>query len=162
MLLSMNGASCKQCCYSHGNKANYLHKDTVVMSVVGTNVTGFTKKQVATSMYVNTKKSLSQRTDLPTDRVFVAYCVIAICTPQAFLAREAPAYPTGLTFCLVLAIAFVVTAWLSWFAMRLENKRRDQLALTDPDYATGENNQDHLSGLRDHTERENGHFRYSG
>jgi hypothetical protein len=30
----------------------------------------------------------------------------------------------------------------------IENKRRDKLALTDPNYRTGVDNLDHMSGLR--------------
>lgn len=55
---------------------------TVVMSVIGSNITGSTKKQLTTST------------------AFVLYCVINIITPQTFLGRESPRYPTGLTFTL--------------------------------------------------------------
>ena len=30
----------------------------------------------------------------------------------------------------------------------IENKRRDRLAISNPDYRTGEENLDHMSGLR--------------
>lgn len=46
--------------------------------------------------------------------------------------------------------------------MRLENNRRDKLALTNPEYTTGEANLDEMSGLRDETDLKNKHFRYSG
>lgn len=48
-----------------------------------------------------------------------------------------------------------MVTWASWFAQKYENRRRDKLALTDPDYATGESNTDHTSGYRDLTDREN-------
>lgn len=52
-------------------------------------------------------------------------------------------------------ILFIVVTWASWFAQQYENKRRDKLALTDPNYATGEGNTDLTSGYRDLTDREN-------
>lgn len=55
---------------------------TVIMSVIGANVTGFTKKQLTTS------------------GTFFLYCVINIITPQTFMGSESPRYPTGLTFVL--------------------------------------------------------------
>lgn len=55
----------------------------VVMSVVGSNIAGFTKKQFTTSW------------------TFFLYCVINIVTPQTFLGSEAPRYHTGLTFVLM-------------------------------------------------------------
>ena len=59
---------------------------TVVMSVIGSNVAGFTKKQITTSA------------------AFFAYCVINIVTPQTFLGSESPRYHTGLAF--VMAYVF--------------------------------------------------------
>ena len=55
----------------------------VVMSVVGSNIAGFTKKQFTTSW------------------TFFLYCIINIVTPQTFLGSEAPRYQTGLTFVLM-------------------------------------------------------------
>lgn len=55
---------------------------TVIMSVIGANVTGFTKKQLTTSA------------------TFFMYCIINIITPQTFIGTESPRYPTGLTFVL--------------------------------------------------------------
>lgn len=45
--------------------------------------------------------------------------------------------------------------------MNIENKRRDSKALTDPAYATGDENTDLMSGLRDETDIQNKHHRYS-
>ena len=59
--------------------ANYA----VTMSVIGSNVAGFTKKQFTTSW------------------TFFMYCVINIVTPQTFLGSESPRYHTGLTFVLM-------------------------------------------------------------
>ncbi|KAF2094963.1 MFS general substrate transporter [Rhizodiscina lignyota] len=117
---------------------------TVVMSVIGSNVAGFTKKQVTTSM------------------AFFMYCIVNIVTPQTFLGREAPRYHTGLGFVLGMLSAFITLTMATWLVFRVENARRDKLALTDPDYTTGQDNEDLLSGLRDETDRQNNHFRYSG
>lgn len=56
--------------------ANY----NVIISVIGANIGGFTKKQVTTSM------------------TFFFYCLINIICPQTFLKSEAPKYPTGMKF----------------------------------------------------------------
>jgi ACS family allantoate permease-like MFS transporter len=50
------------------------------MSVIGSNIAGFTKKQVTTAM------------------AFIAYCVVNIITPQTFLGTESPRCHTGLGF----------------------------------------------------------------
>jgi ACS family allantoate permease-like MFS transporter len=55
----------------------------VTMSVLGSNIAGFTKKQFTTSW------------------TFFMYCVIDIVTPQTFLGSESPRYHTGLTFVLM-------------------------------------------------------------
>ncbi|OBT72940.1 hypothetical protein VF21_08462 [Pseudogymnoascus sp. 05NY08] len=117
---------------------------TVIMSIIGTNIGGFTKKQFTTSM------------------AFFMYCVINIITPQTFLGAESPSYSTGLTFVMSLLSLFIVTIMASWFSMLIENRRRDKLALTDPSYATGDDNMDLMSGLRDQTDSQNKHHRYSG
>ncbi|KAI5477381.1 MFS general substrate transporter [Pseudohyphozyma bogoriensis] len=127
---------CVLLAFSGGNSA-------AIMSVLGTNIAGFTKKQVATSM------------------VYMAYCVINIVTPQTFLGKESPRYHTGLGFVVGMMSTFIVLLLLSSFLMNVENRRRDKLAKTDPAYATGIMNTDVLSGLRDQTDRQNGHLRYS-
>ena len=53
---------------------------TIIMSVIGSNTGGFTKKQFTTSASM------------------VMYCITNIITPQTFLGREAPEYHTGLEF----------------------------------------------------------------
>lgn len=62
--------------------ANY----NVIMSIIGANIGGFTKKQVTTSV------------------TFFFYCLINIICPQTFLKSEAPYYPTGMKF--VIAYVF--------------------------------------------------------
>lgn len=55
---------------------------TVIMSVLGSNITGSTKKQITSSAS------------------FAMYCAINIITPQTFLNTESPRYTTGLSFVL--------------------------------------------------------------
>jgi ACS family allantoate permease-like MFS transporter len=55
----------------------------VTMSVLGSSIAGFSKKQFTTSW------------------TFFMYCVIDIVTPQTFLGSESPRYHTGLTLVLM-------------------------------------------------------------
>lgn len=57
---------------------------------------------------------------------------------------------------------YVATSISTWILMGVENKRRDKKAVGDASYATGDSNLDLLSGLRDETDVQNKHFRYSG
>lgn len=121
----------------------------VTMSVIGANIAGFTKKQFTTSW------------------TFFMYCVIDIITPQTFLGSESPRYHTGLTFVLVyvsikspwlkstvltcfyrFTVLYIITSLATWTVLMLEIKKSDKLALTDPDYRTGDENLDYMSGLR--------------
>lgn len=43
---------------------------------------------------------------------------------------------------------YIALSFSTWTAFRLENARRDKLAETNPEYATGEANTDVFSGLR--------------
>lgn len=61
-----------------------------------------------------------------------------------------------------MLVAYIILAWVTWFEMGRENKRRDKLAETDPSFSKAHDNSDVLNGLRDLTDRQNGHFRYSG
>lgn len=123
---------------------------TVIMSVIGANVTGFTKKQLTTSA------------------TFFMYCIINIITPQTFIGTESPRYPTGLTFVLVYAIpvglkivdrvliwednsfisVFIALALGTWLSMRFENARRDKKGLTNPGYAPLERTLEHVENPR--------------
>jgi len=117
---------------------------TAIMATIGTNTSGFTRRQLSTSM------------------AFFLYCVVNIITPQTFLGSESPRYHTGLGFVLGMLSVFIVLAYLTALSMRLENNRRDKKAMINPAYAAGEKNFDEMSGLRDQTDIQNKHFRYSG
>ncbi|KUL84693.1 hypothetical protein ZTR_07605 [Talaromyces verruculosus] len=97
-----------------------------------------------------------------TSTAFFLYCVTNIITPQTFQGSEAPYYHTGLGFVLAFLSLYVATSMSTWLLMGVENKLREKKALTDANYATGDSNLDVLSGLRDETDVENKHFRYSG
>ena len=103
---------------------------TVIMSVIGCNVAGFTKKQITTSA------------------AFFLYCTANIITPQTFIESQSPRYHTGLGFVMCFVSIYIALSLSTWFAMRLENGRRDKMALTNPEYASGAENHDKLSGLR--------------
>lgn len=136
---------------------------TVVMSIIGANFAGFTRKQVVTSS------------------AFFLYCIANIVTPQTFLGEESPRYHTGLAFVLAyvpllysqwlvqntntifrcLSI-YVVLSLTTWVVMRLENNRRDARARENPDYVSSPESLSIISGLTDQTDVENKRFRYSG
>ncbi|EXJ86765.1 hypothetical protein A1O3_03719 [Capronia epimyces CBS 606.96] len=116
----------------------------VIMSVIAANIGGFTKKQVTTSL------------------TFVCYCAINIICPQTFLQSESPRFHTGLTFVMCMLCVYLCLLAINWTGMRLENRRRDKLALTDPAYALGDMSVEIMSGLRDETDKQNKRHRYSG
>ncbi|KAH7113005.1 major facilitator superfamily domain-containing protein [Dactylonectria estremocensis] len=115
---------------------------TVIMSVIGSNITGFTKKQLVTSMS------------------FFLYCVINIITPQTFIGTESPRYPTGMVFVMTLISIFIAVTLSTWMAMRLENARRDKKAKTDPSY-TPLRGEECANNISDDTDKQNKRFRYS-
>ncbi|KAJ7621480.1 major facilitator superfamily domain-containing protein [Roridomyces roridus] len=123
---------------------------TTIMSVIGVNFAGATKKSTVSAM------------------TFVAYCVSNIVVPQAFRGTEAPTYHSGILTVMCFQIALVICYWASWALMTLENKRRDKLQARHP-HPDGEKGvdgamqkkEDVLQGLKDLTDRENMTFRYS-
>jgi len=116
---------------------------TVIMSVIGTNFAGSTKKSTVSGM------------------AFVAYCVSNIVVPQAFLGREAPTYHTGILTVMCFQIALVVCYWVNWTWMKAENRSRDRASKDQPS-AKVEYSEDRIaSGLKDMTDRENMNFRYA-
>ncbi|KAL5356129.1 major facilitator superfamily domain-containing protein [Aspergillus floccosus] len=117
---------------------------TVVMSVIGTNIAGFTRKQIITST------------------AFFLYCIANIITPQTFLGRESPRYHTGLAFVLACLSCYIVLSTVTWLMMKLENTRRDKMARHNPDYESAALNENLMAGLQDQTDLQNKHLRYSG
>ncbi|KAJ4229250.1 hypothetical protein NW757_014071 [Fusarium falciforme] len=112
------------------------------MSVIGSNITGFTKKQLVTSMS------------------FFLYCVVNIITPQTFIGTESPRYPTGMIFVMTFISIFIALTLSTWMTMRLENARRDKKAKADPSYAPLRP-EEYASNITDDTDKQNKRFRYS-
>ncbi|KAE8383163.1 major facilitator superfamily domain-containing protein [Aspergillus bertholletiae] len=80
----------------------------ITLSMVSSNVAGFTKKATVSAM------------------MFIAYCIGNIVGPFLFFEREAPVYKSGfiaIMVCLIIATLLILVLGLCW---RLENSRRDQ------------------------------------
>ncbi|KAJ9489247.1 hypothetical protein VN97_g4028 [Penicillium thymicola] len=113
------------------------------MSMISSNVAGFTKKMTASVM------------------IFVGYCVGQIITPQFFISSEAPTYPTGFRAYFVTAsMMIVIQAALMMYYLN-ENRRRDRRS--EATVITDEGNQHHIleTDLMDLTDREQPNFRYT-
>jgi ACS family allantoate permease-like MFS transporter len=66
------------------------------LSLISSNIAGFTKKATASVMF------------------FIAYCVGQIITPQLFLSSQAPTYPTGFrAFFTTVALMIVIQILLA-------------------------------------------------
>ncbi|KAJ5618504.1 Major facilitator superfamily domain general substrate transporter [Penicillium herquei] len=111
----------------------------ISLSVVTSNIAGFSKKSVASAL------------------LFIAYCVGNIVGPQFFLASEEPSYPTGIKAAmsgLVLSIFFLLCllGYYTW-----ENRRRDRVYGSPEEMTVGAELHDELSNK---TDREIDSFRY--
>ncbi|KAI6758300.1 hypothetical protein HG530_010540 [Fusarium avenaceum] len=110
----------------------------ISLSMVASNVAGFTKKSVASAM------------------MFMAYTAGNIIGPFLFFPSEAPGYSSGF---LATTICFGVST-LTMLVLRLtlirENKRRDELQQTN---ASAHDENGHLE-ISDVTDRKNLNFRY--
>ncbi|KAJ5715574.1 uncharacterized protein N7483_012755 [Penicillium malachiteum] len=111
----------------------------ISLSVVTSNIVGFSKKSVASAL------------------LFIAYCIGNIVGPQFFLASEEPSYPTGIKAAmsgLVLSIFFLLCllAYYIW-----ENRRRGHLYGSPEEMTVGAELHDELSNK---TDREIESFRY--
>ncbi|KAL6229058.1 hypothetical protein BDW75DRAFT_235485 [Aspergillus navahoensis] len=117
----------------------------MTLSMVSSNVAGFTKKATVSAM------------------MFIAYCVGNIIGPFLFFEDEAPAYESGfisIIVCLSAAVVLIFALCLSW---AWENRRRDQqfgppvAVTTDEDGKTGTIP---TEAVRDLTDLYNRNFRY--
>ncbi|KAF9464593.1 major facilitator superfamily domain-containing protein [Collybia nuda] len=128
---------------------------TTIMSVIGVNFAGATKKGTVSAMS------------------FIAYCISNIIVPQSFRGSEAPTYHSGILTVMCFQIALILCYWASWILMTLENRRRDRIQpLEYPEKNRGdvegrsEGEKDGsmkkvLQGLKDLTDQQNLAFRYS-
>ncbi|OQE21757.1 hypothetical protein PENSTE_c011G04086 [Penicillium steckii] len=111
----------------------------ISLSIVTSNVAGFSKKSVVSSL------------------LFISYCVGNVIGPQFFLAEEEPSYPTGIKAAmsgLVLSIFFLIVLYFYYI---YENRRRDRLYGRPEDITVSAELRDELSNKTD-TEIES--FRY--
>ncbi|KAF9889034.1 hypothetical protein FE257_008011 [Aspergillus nanangensis] len=113
------------------------------MSLVSSNVAGFTKKATVSSM------------------MFIAYCTGNIIGPFLFFEDEAPVYQSGflsIIICFAVAIVLIGCLGLSWW---WENKRRDRLygppVVVE---ANSESEKGEVPTISDETDQENRNFRY--
>ncbi|PNP78583.1 hypothetical protein FNYG_08062 [Fusarium nygamai] len=110
----------------------------ISLSMVASNVAGFTKKSVASAM------------------MFMAYTTGNIIGPFLFFAREAPEYSSGFLATTICFGISTVTMIVLRFVLIAENKRRDRLQQTS---AGLQDDTEHLE-ISDITDRKNLNFRY--
>ncbi|CVL07444.1 related to allantoate permease [Fusarium mangiferae] len=110
----------------------------ISLSMVASNVAGFTKKSVAAAM------------------MFMAYTTGNIIGPFLFFAREAPEYSSGFLATTICFGISTVTMIVLRFVLIAENKRRDELQQTSSGL---EDDTEHLE-ISDVTDRKNLNFRY--
>jgi len=119
----------------------------VLIAVVGNNVAGMTKKSTVQMMF------------------YASYCVSSTVIPQAFLAREAPVYHTGILTILCFQCVLFFCYWACWLLMARDNRLRDkQFAQLSQEqrYQQQSIAGQVLQGLQDLTDKTNPTFRYSG
>lgn len=114
----------------------------IAVQLPASNVGGYTKRTTSTAF------------------VFLAYCVGNIIGPQAFLAKEAPKYETGVKTILACSVAqfilaFCLRALLTW--RNACRDRRDEELRQSLQNAVIED----LEAVDDITDFENPRFRYS-
>ncbi|KAH6999471.1 major facilitator superfamily transporter [Ilyonectria destructans] len=109
----------------------------LALQMPATNLGGYTKRITASAI------------------VFTAYCVGNIIGPHAFLAEEAPLYPTGCIVILACSVTQMVVAIVLRMLLIARNKRRDEAAA-----AIGDADASSPDEAIDRTDFENPHFRY--
>ncbi|KAH7153574.1 major facilitator superfamily transporter [Dactylonectria macrodidyma] len=116
---------------------SYVASLVLALQMPATNLGGYTKRITASAI------------------VFTAYCVGNIIGPHAFLAEEAPLYPTGCIVILSCSVTQVVVAIVLRMLLIARNKRRDEAAV-----AIGDVDASDSGDAIDRTDFENPHFRY--
>ncbi|KAK2731686.1 MFS transporter [Colletotrichum kahawae] len=110
----------------------------LALQMPATNLGGYTKRITASAI------------------VFTAYCVGNVIGPHAFLAKEAPLYPTGCKVILACSVAQMCIAILLRVMLMRRNKQRDEAAAAA---AVTPDAQHDDEGV-DLTDMENPNFRY--
>ncbi|KAL4878219.1 major facilitator superfamily domain-containing protein [Aspergillus karnatakaensis] len=112
----------------------YVCSLVLALQMPATNLGGYTKRVTSVAL------------------VFLAYCAGNIIGPHAFLAEEAPTYPTGCRVILACSSAQAVLAVALRLLLTYRNKKRDAAAAKGQVPVVDE--------LADLTDFENPHFRY--
>ncbi|CAK7204773.1 hypothetical protein SEUCBS139899_007533 [Sporothrix eucalyptigena] len=120
----------------------------LIFAMSTANFAGFTKKATANAA------------------IFVAYCAANVASPQLFIAKEAPTYPSGFKACLACISVSAAASGALRFYLMWENKRRDRMygtaAAASGDDAAGTGEEvDVALGLSDKTDFELKQFRYA-
>jgi hypothetical protein len=96
-----------------GKMSSYCATLTLVLQMPSYNLSGYTKRVTGSAF------------------VFLGYCVGNIIGPQAFLAKEAPSYPTGCKVLIACNTVQVGLIALLWLLLRTRNKKRDEAGVVD-------------------------------
>ncbi|KAF8856110.1 MFS general substrate transporter [Acephala macrosclerotiorum] len=123
--------------------AGYPTGFMVLLGLLATNVSGSTKKSMASAM------------------VFVMYCVGQIVGPQCFKAAQAPSYHGGIVAMLVGFILNIVFNLTLRFLYQLENKKRDcALEGKSEEEIEALREESRVQGFENVTDKQNVFFRY--
>ncbi|PLB35287.1 putative MFS allantoate transporter [Aspergillus candidus] len=122
----------------------YIVGAPVIISwnLLATNVGGHTKRSLANGCW------------------FSLYAAGNVAGANIFFAREAPRYYSALAGLLICYAGMIVLAMVAYFAMKVDNARRDRAA---PEEMTGAQREEVavLDGFRDLTDMESKNFRYA-
>lgn len=113
---------------------------SILYSLLASNIAGYTKKSVVNSLF------------------FVSYSLGNIISPQAFLASEAPRYPTGIAVTLASFCANICLFAALYVIYTASNRKRDREA--EGKAPLTEDEKMHLA-FSDLTDRENRTMRYA-
>ncbi|KAL4799036.1 major facilitator superfamily domain-containing protein [Aspergillus venezuelensis] len=113
----------------------------VSWNILSTNVAGHTKRSIANGIW------------------FTVYAGGNVAGSNIFFSHEAPRYYSALTGLLVCYAGMIIAAGVAYFAMKIENVRRERKMTVDE----GVNRQEFavLDGFKDMTDMESKHFRYA-
>jgi sugar phosphate permease len=113
---------------------------SIMYSLLASNIAGYTKKSAVNSMF------------------FVSYSLGNIISPQAFLAKEAPRYSTGVAVSLASFCANIIIFGCLYITYSVSNNRRDKESNDQPPISNDDKIQIAFSDL---TDRENRAMRYT-
>jgi ACS family allantoate permease-like MFS transporter len=112
----------------------------ILYSLLASNVAGYTKKTVAGAMF------------------FASYCVANIVSPQAFIAKQAPKYTTGIIVSLTCFCLNMVLMVVLYFVYDRANATREKDAAG---FSSGDDSEDLVDAFSDMTDLKNKKLRYT-